>query len=236
MPRCSSTDISHEKVNRWARKKASKPGGRERAQEGVRGHQETSVKWRRLRIFLADPYEWDLTKARPRNTAEVGSDKCQEIVSEIPAEPRGSCVGKRLRAYSLHSHLHSGATQPRHARLTSLSRGHCACFEDSFETYGVVWVGMGVGAGHLKQKAYPRLQSRVLTHHNQEAVVILQGCWSSVFCRESDIPVLEHKTDRVCTTQFSGDSVSLLPEGHSHFHPASILDACWIFLEANPNN
>lgn len=113
MPRCYSTDIWHETVNRWARKKASKPGGRERAQEGVRGHQETSVKWCRLRIFSADPYEWDLTKARPRNTAEVESDKCQEIVSENPAEPRDSCVGKRLRAYSLHSHLHSGATQPR---------------------------------------------------------------------------------------------------------------------------
>lgn len=96
--------------------------------------------------------------------------------------------------------------------------------------------GGGGGPSETERWAYPRLQSRVLTHHNQEAVVILQGCWSSVFCRESDIPVLEHKTDRVCTTQFSGDSVSLLPEGHSHFHPASILDACWIFLEANPNN
>lgn len=71
------------------------------------------------------------------------------------------------------------------------------------------------------------------THHNQEAVVVLLGCWSSVFCIELNIPDLGHKTERVCKTQLSGEPVSRLPERHSSFHPVSILDVYQIFLEVN---
>lgn len=129
------------------------------------------------------------------------------------------CVKKIDSSYS---HLHSGATQPRCALPTQWVRGNPMI-------WGVFWdlqccgAGAGAGAGRQKQKGelYPRLWD---THHNQEAVVALQGCWSSVFCRESNIPVLGHKTDHVCKTQFSGELESLVPEGHSNFHPVSIRD------------
>lgn len=79
--------------------------------------------------------------------------------------------------------------------------------------------------GHQKQtgELYPPLQFHD-THHNQEAVVILQGCWSSVFCIESNIPVLGHKTDCVCKTQLSGGTSEPAARGHSNSHPVSSLD------------
>lgn len=87
---------------------------------------------------------------------------------------------------------------------------------------------MGLGAA-----ASETLQSHD-TYHNQEAVVILQGCWSSVLCTEWNIPALGYKTDHGCKTQLSGEPVRLLPGGYSNFRLASILHAYLLFLDANP--
>lgn len=116
------------------RKAAGQVGGEEpeKGEEDTRRHLSNDAG---LEYFQATHMSKSLLKSRLRNLGEIESDKRQEIVSEIPAEPRGSCGRKRLRAHSLHSHTPAlRCHKPRRARLTSLSRGHCAGFEDSFET------------------------------------------------------------------------------------------------------